>query len=140
MGAKENVARNMRRLRVKLGVSQEAFADLTGIDRTYVSRLERKLENPTVTVLEKVAAALGVEIAELFADPGPADAKPPSLPAGRKKRREAHARVAGRLYLSGRSHLLPTVTLAGAARRPRTWLCRRARQGVRKTRPWAAGG
>ncbi len=86
MNAKETVARNMRRLRVARGVSQEAFADLAGIDRTYVSRLERRLENPTVTVMEKVAAALGVEISDLFADPGPLDAKPPSLPAGRKKR------------------------------------------------------
>ena len=57
-----------------------------GIDRTYVSRLERRLENPTVTVLEKIAAALEVEIATLFADPGPEDAKPPSLPSGRKKK------------------------------------------------------
>ena len=68
------------------GLSQETFADEAGIDRTYVSRLERNKENPTVAVLEKIARALNVEIAALFADPGPADEKPPSLPAGRKKK------------------------------------------------------
>jgi len=52
----------------------------TGIDRTYVSRIERRLENPTVTVLERIAAALGVEIAMLFVDPGPEAETPPSLP------------------------------------------------------------
>jgi transcriptional regulator with XRE-family HTH domain len=35
-------------------------------DRTYVSRLERGLENPTVAVLEKLACALSSNIAELF--------------------------------------------------------------------------
>ncbi len=86
MDARERVAVNIRRLRVGRGVSQEAFAVDAGVDRTYMSRIERRLENPTVTVLEKIAAALGVEIAALFADPGPDDGAPPSLPAGRKRR------------------------------------------------------
>ncbi|WP_427975936.1 helix-turn-helix domain-containing protein [Acidocella sp.] len=80
------MAVNIRRLRVERGVSQEAFAVDAGVDRTYMSRIERRLENPTVTVLEKIAAALGVEIAALFADPGPDAGVPPSLPAGRKRR------------------------------------------------------
>jgi len=36
------------------------------IDRTYVSRLERGLENPTVAVLERLAKALSANIEELF--------------------------------------------------------------------------
>jgi transcriptional regulator with XRE-family HTH domain len=52
-----------------------------------MSRIERKMENPTITVLERIAAALGVEIAALFADPGPEGGAPPSLPAGRKRRK-----------------------------------------------------
>ena len=87
MDARERVAVNIRRLRVERGVSQEAFAVDAGVDRTYMSRIERRLENPTVTVLEKIAAALGVEIAALFADPGPDCGAPPSLPAGRKRKR-----------------------------------------------------
>jgi transcriptional regulator with XRE-family HTH domain len=42
------VARNIRRLRLERGLTQEALAVDAGIDRTYVSRLERGLENPTV--------------------------------------------------------------------------------------------
>ena len=87
MDAREKVAVNIRRLRVARGVSQEAFAVDAGVDRTYMSRIERKMENPTVTVLERIAAALGVEIVALFADPGPEGGAAPSLPAGRKRRK-----------------------------------------------------
>jgi transcriptional regulator with XRE-family HTH domain len=87
MDARERVAVNIRRLRVSRGVSQEAFAVDAGVDRTYVSRIERKLENPTVTVLERIAAALGVGIAELFVEPESGAETPPSLPPGRKRRK-----------------------------------------------------
>jgi transcriptional regulator with XRE-family HTH domain len=52
------VAWNLRRLRVERGLSQENLAVDAGIDRTYVSRLERGLENPTVGILEQLSAAL----------------------------------------------------------------------------------
>lgn len=39
------------------------------IDRTYVSSLERGLENPTVSVLDKLAAALSISIADFFRMP-----------------------------------------------------------------------
>jgi transcriptional regulator with XRE-family HTH domain len=59
------VARNLRRLRVRQGLSQEALAVDAEIDRTYVSRVERGLQNPTVAVLEKLSKALAAEITEL---------------------------------------------------------------------------
>jgi transcriptional regulator with XRE-family HTH domain len=68
------VARNIRRLRLERGLSQEALAVDAGIDRTYVSRLERGLENPTVSVLEKLARALSSNIEELFMAPRAAEA------------------------------------------------------------------
>jgi transcriptional regulator with XRE-family HTH domain len=40
-----------------------------GIDRTYVSRLERGLENPAAAVLEKLARAFSSNIEELFRVP-----------------------------------------------------------------------
>jgi transcriptional regulator with XRE-family HTH domain len=87
MKARALVARNIRRLRVIRLVSQEALAVDAGIDRTYVSRLERGLENPTVAILEQISEALQVEITELFVVPK-SDEKPPApLPGGRKKRR-----------------------------------------------------
>jgi transcriptional regulator with XRE-family HTH domain len=55
------------------------------IDRTYVSRLERGLENPTVAVLEKLARALSSNIEELFRVPRPGEAPPKPLKGGRRK-------------------------------------------------------
>jgi transcriptional regulator with XRE-family HTH domain len=85
MKAQALVARNIRRLRVALGLSQEALAIDAGIDRSYVSRLERGLENPTVAVLEKLAKAVRADIAEFFARPRPGDAVPRPLPGGRRR-------------------------------------------------------
>ncbi len=87
MDARARVAWNIRRLRVERGVSQDAFAVDAGIDRTYVSRLERGMENPSVAVLEGIAVALGVEIEALFAQPEPGEEVPARLPAGRKPRK-----------------------------------------------------
>ena len=47
-----------------------------GIDRTYVSRLERGLENPSVAVLEKLANALKASIPDLFTVPAKGEALP----------------------------------------------------------------
>lgn len=66
MNARTLVARNIRRIRVERGLSQEALAVDAEIDRTYVSRLERNLENPTVGVLERIASALDCNIIEFF--------------------------------------------------------------------------
>ena len=84
MDARELVAWNVRRLRVARGVPQDALAVDAGIDRTYVSRVERNMENPTVAVLERLAHALDVEITELFAVPRANAPRPDVLPKGRK--------------------------------------------------------
>jgi transcriptional regulator with XRE-family HTH domain len=86
MNAQGLVARNIRRLRVARGVSQEALAVDAGIDRTYVSRLERGLENPSVAVLAKLATALEAQIVDLFAVPKRGEAPPQPLKGGRRSR------------------------------------------------------
>jgi transcriptional regulator with XRE-family HTH domain len=68
-------------------LSQEALALEAGIDRTYVSRLERRLENPTILVLERLAAALQADIAEFFVRPKPGEAAPQPLRGGRPRAR-----------------------------------------------------
>jgi transcriptional regulator with XRE-family HTH domain len=57
---------NLRRLRTERGWSQEDFADRAGIHRTYVSDIERGERNPTITVVERLAKAFGVEVGELL--------------------------------------------------------------------------
>lgn len=49
----------LRAKRDKLSLSQEEVAERAGVDRTYVSILERGLKSPTVETLEKICAALG---------------------------------------------------------------------------------
>jgi transcriptional regulator with XRE-family HTH domain len=66
------------------GFSQEVLAVDAGIDRTYVSRLERGLENPTVAVLERLAKALSANIEELFKVPRPGQPAPRPLKGGRR--------------------------------------------------------
>ncbi|WP_241773023.1 helix-turn-helix transcriptional regulator [Erythrobacter sp. SG61-1L] len=56
----------MRRLRTERGLSQEALADLAGIDRTYVSSLERKRYSPSLDMVEKLAQVLKVDPHELL--------------------------------------------------------------------------
>jgi transcriptional regulator with XRE-family HTH domain len=86
MDAQHLVSWNLRRLRVAKGLAQEALAVDAGIDRTYVSRLERGLENPTVSVLERLARALGAEIVEFFDVPPEGASAPSILPKGRKRK------------------------------------------------------
>ena len=80
------VARNIRRLRVAKGLSQEVLAVDAEIDRTYVSRLERGLENPTVAVLERLAKALSASIDELFRIPRSGEPAPRPLKGGRRSK------------------------------------------------------
>ena len=49
----------LREKREKLGMSQEEIAARAGVDRTYVSILERGLKSPTLETLEKICEALG---------------------------------------------------------------------------------
>jgi transcriptional regulator with XRE-family HTH domain len=86
MKATALVAWNLRRLRVKRGISQEALAVDAGVDRSYVGRIERGLENPTVETLDRFATALGVLAAELLSVPKPNEKPPATLRKGRKKR------------------------------------------------------
>ena len=77
----------MRQVESPQGLSQEALAVDAQIDRTYVSRLERGLENPTVAVLERLANATDAQIAEIFAIPRRGEAPPQPLRGGRRARR-----------------------------------------------------
>jgi transcriptional regulator with XRE-family HTH domain len=55
-----------RRRRNKLGVSQEAFADLCELDRTYIGGIERGERNVALVNIEKIARALKISLSELF--------------------------------------------------------------------------
>jgi transcriptional regulator with XRE-family HTH domain len=56
----------VRQKRAKLGVSQEAFADMCELDRTYIGGIERGERNVALVNIEKIAKTLRLTIAELF--------------------------------------------------------------------------
>jgi transcriptional regulator with XRE-family HTH domain len=56
----------IRRLRLEAGLSQEAFADLCGLHRTYVGCVERGEKVITIETANKIAGALGISLAQLF--------------------------------------------------------------------------
>lgn len=56
---------HVRQKRKLLGISQEELAFRAGLDRTYVSQIERGIGNPSLTVLLRLAAVLRVKIQEL---------------------------------------------------------------------------
>jgi transcriptional regulator with XRE-family HTH domain len=64
------VGKNLRHLRQARGWSQEDLALTAGVDRTYVSGVERGVRNPTVSVLWQLASALQVEVAVLLLHDG----------------------------------------------------------------------
>lgn len=57
---------NLRRIRMEKNISQENLAFLSGMDRTYVSGIERGKRNVSLVNINKIALALNVEIKELF--------------------------------------------------------------------------
>ena len=57
--------RALRRRRENLGVSQETFADMCGLDRTYIGGIERGERNVALVNIEKIAKTLKLTIAEL---------------------------------------------------------------------------
>jgi transcriptional regulator with XRE-family HTH domain len=66
MDVRERVGLNLQRLRRQKGLSQEELADLANIHQTYLSGVERGKRNPTVTVLQRIAEALGADIEDLL--------------------------------------------------------------------------
>nr|WP_281722044.1 helix-turn-helix transcriptional regulator [Nitrosomonas nitrosa] len=66
MEIRDRLRFNMRRLRQQKGWSQEEFAHQAGLHRTYISDLERGARNPTITVVDKLAVALGVPVGALL--------------------------------------------------------------------------
>jgi transcriptional regulator with XRE-family HTH domain len=61
-----NIADNVRRLRKTQGLTQVALAARAGLCQSWISRLERKAENPSIATLQRLATGLRVEIQALL--------------------------------------------------------------------------
>jgi transcriptional regulator with XRE-family HTH domain len=62
------LGRAVHRHRIALGISQEDFADQVGLDRTYVSGIERGIRNPTLLVLLRLSQVLQIPVSQLVGD------------------------------------------------------------------------
>ena len=60
---------NVRVYRLAAGLSQEAVAVRMGVDRAYVSAIERGLQNVTLLTILQVAESLNVRPADLLVEP-----------------------------------------------------------------------
>lgn len=65
----EALAYNIRLLRVKRDMSQIVLAVEAGTTPATISAIENREGNPTLEILQRLADALGVEVAALFAKP-----------------------------------------------------------------------
>lgn len=63
---KKIVGKQVRRLRLKLGLTQDVLSERCGIYRTYLSRIEAGSANPTLLILIALASTLDVHVCELF--------------------------------------------------------------------------
>jgi transcriptional regulator with XRE-family HTH domain len=69
MEIREVLALNLRRYRRASRLSQEELAHRAGIDRTYISSLERSLYAAGIDVVDRLAKAMGIEAPDLLQRP-----------------------------------------------------------------------
>jgi len=62
----ERFGKRVRELRSEQGYSQESFADECELDRTYIGGIERGERNVALRNIERIAAALGITLADLM--------------------------------------------------------------------------
>lgn len=68
MNIKQRFGEKVKFFRLERGWSQEKLALEADIDRTYLPGIEKGERNVSITVVEKLANALGVEIKDLFVE------------------------------------------------------------------------
>jgi transcriptional regulator with XRE-family HTH domain len=64
--ARRVLAENLRRVRAARGLSQEGLADAAGLHRTYIGSVERCEVNISLDNIERLARAVGMDVAELL--------------------------------------------------------------------------
>lgn len=62
----KRLGNNIKRIRLKKGMTQGDICRKLGLDRAYISNLENGKKNPTLSTIEKIANALGVKASDLL--------------------------------------------------------------------------
>ena len=58
----------IKRLRVRLGLTQEELAARTELTKGFISQLERDITSPSITTLMDILEALGTNVSEFFSE------------------------------------------------------------------------
>ncbi len=66
MDIKKKFGDKVKQLRLARGLSQEGLANEANLDRTYIPGIEKGERNVSITVIEKLAIGLKVDIRDLF--------------------------------------------------------------------------
>lgn len=66
MDIKQKFGKRLKELRLQKGLSQEALANIADLDRTYIPSIEKGERNVSITVIEKLAKALNIDIIKLI--------------------------------------------------------------------------
>ncbi len=66
MEIKEAVGARIKELRNSKGVSQENLAHEAGLDRTYITSVERGKRNISIVNLQKITIALNISLSDFF--------------------------------------------------------------------------
>ncbi|NDV63354.1 helix-turn-helix transcriptional regulator [Puniceicoccales bacterium CK1056] len=70
MTPSEQLGRVIRRLRQENGYSQEDFAAVCDVHRTYMGQIERGIGNPSLQLLVRIAKSLGISLSQLIQEAG----------------------------------------------------------------------
>lgn len=81
----QRLGQRIRELRSQKNWSQEEFAEVCGVHRTYIGHLERGEKNVSFGSIVRVATALNVTLSELFARVESEDASPATQTARRRR-------------------------------------------------------
>ncbi|MHA6195629.1 helix-turn-helix domain-containing protein [Pseudomonas wadenswilerensis] len=76
----------LKLLRKKLGITLEVLAEQSGMTKSYLSKVERGLNTPSIAAALKLARALGVNVEELFAEDAPNTTRYSLVRSGERQR------------------------------------------------------
>jgi transcriptional regulator with XRE-family HTH domain len=68
MNIKEKFGFKVKQLREQKGFSIEYLANISNVDRTYISDIEKGKRNVSITIIEKIILALDTDFIEFFND------------------------------------------------------------------------
>ena len=66
MNEAEKLGKNLKRIRIKKGISQGEISRILKVDKSFVSNIENGKTNPTLATIAKIAKAVGVSVGELM--------------------------------------------------------------------------